>query len=35
MAKVMVVADAYSKLKLMEGILKSAGLEVVCFPDGV
>ena len=34
MAKVMVVDDAYSELKLMEGILKSAGLEVVCFPDG-
>ena len=27
MAKVMVVDDAYSELKLMEGILKSAGLE--------
>jgi len=34
MAKVMVVDDAYSELKLMEGILRSAGLEVVCFPDG-
>jgi len=34
MAKVMVVDDAYSELKLMESILKSAGLEVVCFPDG-
>jgi twitching motility two-component system response regulator PilH len=34
MAKVMVVDDAYSELKLMEGILKSAGLEVICFPDG-
>ena len=34
MAKVMVVDDAFSELKLMEGILKSAGLEVVCFPDG-
>jgi twitching motility two-component system response regulator PilH len=34
MAKVMVVDDAYSELKLMENILKSAGLEVVCFPDG-
>jgi twitching motility two-component system response regulator PilH len=34
MAKVMVVDDAYSELELMESILKSAGLEVVCFPDG-
>jgi len=34
MAKVMVVDDAYSELKLMESILKSAGLEVVFFPDG-
>jgi DNA-binding response OmpR family regulator len=34
MAKVMVVDDAYSELKMMEGILKSAGLDVVCFPDG-
>jgi DNA-binding response OmpR family regulator len=34
MAKVMVVDDAYSELKLMETILKSAGLEVVCLPDG-
>jgi twitching motility two-component system response regulator PilH len=34
MGKVMVVDDAYSELKLMESILKSAGLEVVCFPDG-
>jgi twitching motility two-component system response regulator PilH len=34
MAKVMVVDDAYSELKLMESILKSAGLEVVCLPDG-
>jgi twitching motility two-component system response regulator PilH len=33
MAKVMVVDDAYSELKMMEGILKSAGLDV-CFPDG-
>jgi signal recognition particle receptor subunit beta/CheY-like chemotaxis protein len=33
MAKVMVVADAYSKVKLMEGVLKSAGFEVVCFLD--
>jgi twitching motility two-component system response regulator PilH len=34
MAKVIVVDDAYSELKLMENILKSAGLEVVCLPDG-
>ncbi len=34
MAKVMVVDDAYSELKLMEGILKSAGHEVVSLPDG-
>jgi DNA-binding response OmpR family regulator len=34
MAKIMVVDDAMSELKLMEGILKSAGLDVVCFPDG-
>ena len=34
MAKVMVVDDAYSELKLMEDILKSAGLDVVCYPDG-
>ena len=34
MAKVMVVDDAYPELKLMESILKSAGLDVVCFPDG-
>ena len=34
MAKVMVVDDAKSELKLMEGILKSAGLDVVCLPDG-
>jgi hypothetical protein len=34
MAKVMVVDDAYSELKLMETIQKSAGLEVVCPPDG-
>ena len=34
MAKVMVVDDAHSELKMMERILKSAGLEVVCFPDG-
>ena len=34
MAKIMVVDDAYSELKLMESILRSAGLDVVCFPDG-
>jgi twitching motility two-component system response regulator PilH len=34
MAKVMVVDDAYSELKLMEKILKSDGLEVVCLSDG-
>lgn len=34
MAKVMVVDDAYSELKMMEDILKSGGLDVVCFPDG-
>lgn len=34
MPKVMVVDDAKSELKLMEGILKSAGLEVVCLPGG-
>lgn len=34
MAKVMVVDDAKSELKLIEGILKTAGHEVVCFPDG-
>jgi CheY-like chemotaxis protein len=34
MAKIMVVDDAYSELKLMEGILKSAGLEVVTSLDG-
>jgi twitching motility two-component system response regulator PilH len=34
MAKVMVVDDAYSELKLMESILKSAGHEVVSFMDG-
>ena len=34
MAKVMVVDDAKSELRLIEGILKTAGLEVVCFPDG-
>lgn len=34
MAKVMVVDDAYSELKLMESILKSAGHEVVTLMDG-
>ena len=34
MAKVMVVDDAYSELKLMESILKSAGHEVVSYTDG-
>jgi twitching motility two-component system response regulator PilH len=34
MAKVMVVDDAYSELKLMESILKSAGYEVVSLMDG-
>lgn len=34
MAKVMVVDDAYSELKLMEAILRSAGHEVVSLIDG-
>jgi len=34
MAKVMVVDDAVSELKLMENILKSAGHQVVCYEDG-
>jgi len=34
MTKVMVVDDALSELKLMEGILKSAGLDVVAYGDG-
>src|SRR5207247_2553729 len=34
MAKVMVVDDAYSELKLMESILKSAGHDVVSLTDG-
>lgn len=34
MAKVMVVDDAVSDLKLMESILKSAGHEVVSLVDG-
>jgi CheY-like chemotaxis protein len=34
MGKVMVVDDAYSELKLMESILKSAGHQVVSLIDG-
>ena len=34
MAKVMVVDDAYSDLKLMESILQSAGHQVVSYADG-
>lgn len=34
MAKVMVVDDAYSELKLMESILQSAGHQVVSLIDG-
>jgi twitching motility two-component system response regulator PilH len=34
MAKVMLVDDALSELKLMESILKSAGHEVVSLTDG-
>jgi twitching motility two-component system response regulator PilH len=34
MAKVMVVDDAYSELKLMESILKNAGHQVVSLIDG-
>lgn len=34
MAKVMVVDDAYSELKLMESILKGAGHQVVTLIDG-
>jgi twitching motility two-component system response regulator PilH len=34
MAKVMVVDDAYSDLKLMESILRSAGHDVVSLSDG-
>jgi len=34
MAKVVVVDDAVSELKLMENILKSAGHQVVCYEDG-
>jgi len=34
MAKVMVVDDAYSELKLMESILRNAGHEVVTLIDG-
>ncbi len=34
MAKVMVVDDAVSELKLMESILRSAGHQVSCYPGG-
>ncbi|HEU5193849.1 MAG TPA: response regulator [Methylomirabilota bacterium] len=34
MAKVMVVDDAYSELKLMESILRNAGHQVVTLIDG-
>ncbi len=34
MAKVMVVDDAYSDLKLMESILRGAGHEVISLSDG-
>jgi len=34
MAKVMVVDDAYSELKLMESILRTAGHQVVTLIDG-
>lgn len=34
MAKVMVVDDAYSELKLMESILQAAGHQVVALIDG-
>jgi CheY-like chemotaxis protein len=34
MAKVMLVDDAFSELKLMESILKGAGHQVVSFIDG-
>jgi DNA-binding response OmpR family regulator len=34
MGKVMVVDDAVSELKVMEGILKSAGHQVVCCETG-
>ncbi len=34
MAKVMVVDDALSELRLMESILKSAGHQVLTFVDG-
>ena len=34
MAKVMVVDDAYSELKLMESILRNAGHQVVALIDG-
>src|SRR5574337_876267 len=34
MGKVRVVDDAYSELQMMESILKSAGHEVISYPDG-
>jgi len=34
MAKVMLVDDAYSELKMMESILRSAGHQVVSYKDG-
>jgi CheY-like chemotaxis protein len=34
MGKVMVVDDALSEVKMMEGILKSAGHQVVAYGDG-
>ena len=34
MGKVMVVDDALSELKMIEGILRSAGHQVVAFEDG-
>ncbi len=35
MAKVMVVDDAQSDLRLMESILQSGGHQVVCYADGM
>jgi twitching motility two-component system response regulator PilH len=34
MAKVMVVDDAVSDAKLMEGILRAAGHQVICYANG-
>lgn len=34
MGKVMVVDDAYSDIQIMESILRSAGHEVITYPDG-